>query len=515
MPPSTIPSNAMKNCGVTSVRRGRCPDVFRAAETGYSAERPMRRADVERAARVLAALAVALVASLVSPVASGEVFTESAKLLPSDGAPRDGFGVSVSVSGDVAVVGMYHDACSAGVECGSAYVYRFVPGAPAQWVLEQKLTASDAADDDYFGYAVAVSGDVVIVGAYGDDCVAGRECGSAYVYRFDRGAPAGPAWVEEAKLTASDAGAVDLFGASVSVTGNVAVIGAYLDYCGDEFFCGSAYAYRFDPGAAGGPAWVEEAKLTASDAAQEDEFGVSVSVSGDVIVVGSYADDCPAGLKCGSAYVYRFVPGAPGGPGWIEEQKLTLSEPGASDYFGTSVSVSGDVAVVGAYRDDCASGTNCGSAHVYRFDPTAPAGWRWVEEAKLTAAYAAGYYGASVAIDGDMAVVGAVLDDCVGGESCGSAYVYRFNGSAWVPLPKLAASDAAQEDWFGYSVSLSGQRAIVGAWFDDDNGTDSGSAYTFDFAAEIPAASPWGLGALTLVMLTAGSLVMRRRVVPA
>lgn len=213
--------------------------------------------------RLLAALASLSLVSVV-PIQHAEgqcLVNEDAKLTASDAAEDDQFGNSVSISGDVAVVGAPGND-DAGFFSGSAYVYRFDG---STWVEEQKLSASDAADGDRFGSAVSISGDVVLVGAFFSDD-AGIGAGSAYIFRFD-----GNTWVEEQKLTASDAAEGDSFGISVSVSGNVAVIGAERDDDGGSL-AGSAYVYRFD-----GSTWVEEQKLTASDAAEGDfswRFGV-------------------------------------------------------------------------------------------------------------------------------------------------------------------------------------------------------------------------------------------------
>jgi N-acetylneuraminic acid mutarotase len=148
---------------------------------------------------------------------------------------------------------------------------------------EAKLTASDAAERDWFGESVSVSGDLALIGANGNDD-AGPDSGSAYVYRYD---PSSGEWIEEAKLTASDTAPADLFGGSVSVSGDLAVIGAFGDDdAGGE--SGSAYVYRYDPSSGD---WIEEAKLTASDGAAGDNFGFSVSVSGDLAVIGAKKDD--------------------------------------------------------------------------------------------------------------------------------------------------------------------------------------------------------------------------------
>ena len=369
------------------------------------------------------------------------------KLLASDGATSDNFSYyAVAVSGDTVVVGAYLDD-DKGANSGSAYVYRWNGGA---WV-ETKLTASDGAAGDYFGYAVAVSGDTVVVGAYLDDDK-GANSGSAYVYRWNGGA-----WVET-KLTASDGAAGDYFGYAVAVSGDTLVVGAYED---DDkgSRSGAAYVYRWN-----GSAWVQT-KLTASDGAVNDIFGEAMAVSGDTVVVGAYGDD-DKGTDSGAAYVYRW-----NGSAWVQT-KLTASDGATSDYFGEAVAVSGDTVVVGALYDDD-KGAESGSAYVYRWN-----GGAWVET-KLTASdgVAGDYFGHSVAISGDTVVIGSAYDDDKGANS-GAAYVYRWNGSAWVQT-KLTASDGAASDYFGDAVAASGGTLVVGAWGDDDLGGNAGAAYLF------------------------------------
>ena len=259
---------------------------------------------------------LSLVVGSVIPIRAQCKIEEAAKLMASDGAATDGFGISVSLSGRVALVGAdWHD--DAGTNSGSAYVYRYNG---TNWTEETKLLASDAAALDQFGHAVAVSGDVAVVGAWGDDDAGGLS-GSAYVYRYDGGT-----WLEEAKLTASNGAAEDYFGWSVSVCGDLVVVGAWAnDEAGLE--SGSAYVYRHN-----GTTWLEEATLTASDAEEVAVFGWSVSVSADVVLVGAMwtAD---AGNSSGSAYVFRYDGGS-----WVEEVKLTASDAEELDWFGYSVS---------------------------------------------------------------------------------------------------------------------------------------------------------------------------------
>ena len=307
----------------------------------------------------------------------------------------------------------------------------------AQCEEQQKLTASDAGLVDNFGSSVSVSGDTALIGAGFDGCLTAPFCGSVYVFRFN-----GTDWLEEQKLTPPDAPVRGVFGQILSVSGDTALVGTFFGNgnCVVGSRCGSAYVFYFN-----GSSWVEGQKLTASDARADDFFGVSVSVSGDTALVGASGPDCTAGTRCGAAYVFRF-----NGTSWVEEQKLTASDAAESDHFGGSVSVSGDTVVVGAPGRDCGSRTDCGAAYVFHFDGTS-----WVEEQKLTASDAAGSdkFGRYVSFSGGTALVLAG----------GSVYVFRFNGTSWVEEQKLTASDAASGEGFGQSISVSGDTFVVGA----------------------------------------------------
>jgi hypothetical protein len=390
------------------------------------------------------------------------IWNQIQKLTAPDAAVNDFFGASVSVSGDVALVGAYLDD-DRGNESGSAYV--FTRGQDGSWTQTQKLTASDGAADDQFGASVSISGDVALVGAnYDDD--RGSNSGSVYVFTRQQGG----SWTQTQKLTASDAAVNDQFGVSVSISGDVALVGAVReDGRGNE----SGSAYIFTRGQDG--TWSQTQKLTASDGAGGDRFGVSVSVSGDVALVGALYDD-DRGSDSGSAYI--FTRGQDGS--WTQTQKLTASDGAADDQFGVSVSISGDVALVGAYRDDD-RGSDSGSAHVF----TRGEDGSWGQTQKLTAPDAASndWFGRSVSVSGDVALVGACFDDDHGNES-GSAHFFalrpdRQDSNPMLPQHKVTASDSAAGDTFGYSVSVSGDVALVGANYDDDRGDGSGSAYVF------------------------------------
>ncbi|UCG33990.1 MAG: FG-GAP repeat protein, partial [Phycisphaerales bacterium] len=197
-------------------------------------------------------------------------------------------------------------------------------------------------------------------------------------------------------------------------------------------------------------------------------FGGSVAVSGDVAVIGARGDD-DNGTNSGSAYVFRMV-----GSTWVQEQKLLADDGDALDYFGGSVAVSGDVALVGAHGDDD-NGSHSGSAYVFLYN-----GSGWVQQQKLLAndGTSDDRFGASVAVSSQLAVIGAFWDDD-NGHASGSAYVFRNIGSSWFQDQKLLADDGELGDQFGYAAAVSGAVAVIGAYLDDDNGSQSGSAYVF------------------------------------
>ncbi len=336
---------------------------------------------------------------------------------------------------------------------GASIVIAAVGSAPATLAQYQyfeessKLTASDAAEDDHFGSSVAIHNGLVIVGAPVDDDN-GTHPGSAYIYNA--------ATAEELhKLTASDGSADDDFGTSVAIDGGYAIVGAHGE-SDNGSNSGAAYIFDSSTGA-------QLLKLTASDAAAEGWFGSSVAIHNGLVIVGAFGDD-ENGPSSGAAYIVDVSTGE-------ELFKLTASDGGTGDNFGYSVAISNGLVIVGAPFEDH-NGAYSGSAYV--FDVTTGD-----ELFKLTASDAAAYdiFGYSVAIDADVAIVGAVGNDDKG-DSSGSAYL--FDLTTGEELRKLIASDGAQGDSLGTSVALDGGLALVGASDCDSPADNAGAAYLFD-----------------------------------
>ncbi len=268
-------------------------------------------------------------------------WTEQQKLSPSDGQGNTRFGFVVAVDGDTAVIGAWGDDDN-GPFSGSAYVFTRTSGV---WTEQQKLTASDGEAGDLFGFLVAVDGDAVVIGALGDDDN-GDSAGAVYVFTRDGGV-----WTERQKLTASDGASMDFFGNSIAVDGDTMLIAA--DGGGVLDGPGSVYVFTRSAGI-----WTEQQKLSPSDGGVNDEFGLSVSVDGSTAVIGSHWHNA-VGEDSGAAYVFTRSAGV-----WTEQQKLIPSDATAIDEFGESVAVDGDTVVVSAWLDD-ENGDNSGSIYVF------------------------------------------------------------------------------------------------------------------------------------------------------
>ncbi len=397
------------------------------------------------------------------PTAGWTDMTQTAKLIPSDGAPSDAFGISVSISGNVVVIGANGDDDN-GNNSGSAYVFEKPTTGWSDMNQTAKLKASDGTLFDSFGTSVSISGDVISIGTYGDDDN-GSNAGSVYV--FEKPVSGWINMTQTAKLLASDGAANDALGRSVCISGNVIVAGAF----GNTSSQGAVYVFEMP--VSGWTNATQTAKLTASDGVNYDYLGYSVCISGDVIVAGAYRDN----NFTGSAYVFEKPL-----TGWnnsTETAKLTASNGAADDWFGEAVGISGDIILSGSVNN-YTPGINSGAAYTYHKPTT---GWAsGTEDFMLNGEKGIennNAFGHGVSISGNFAVVGQPGNN----ESTGRAYIFEFDGTAWNRVAILTATDGANSDQFGYSVSISGSVVAIGAWGDDDNGTNSGSIYIFEMPA--------------------------------
>jgi hypothetical protein len=330
-----------------------------------------------------------------------------------------------------------------------------------------ELFDADGGLSDLFGTAVAIDGNTAVVGAIYDDDNAWH-AGAAYVFRFD---PATSSWAQEQKLLPDDGLAnYDLFGRAVAVVGGTIVVGVPLDDDNGED-SGSAYVFQFD-----GSTWIQVQKILPADGAAGDEFGVSLAMEDNTLVIGARFDD-DNGANAGSAYVFRDQ-----GSGWVQVQELLATdEVTAEERFGRAVAIDNGTVVVGAIEYN--NGDHGASAFVFRFHAATS---QWNQEQKVNTPSGSG----TVAISGDKILMGEANDD-QNGPASGAAYIFRFDGSSWSLEQKLLPSDGAPFNAFGgYGVALAGDTAVIAAPGHDHgcpnpevygNCTNFGAAYVFHF----------------------------------
>ena len=389
-----------------------------------------------------------------------------AKLTAADGAADDYFGYSVSVSGDTALVGAYWDD-DVEMSSGSAYVFQRDRGTET-WQPVTKLTASDPSNRGRFGTAVAIRGDMAVIGATDS----GSGPGAAYIFERNHGGTDN--WGQVVKLTAADGEVADYFGSGVAIDGDTVAVGAYGDDDGG-LGAGAAYIFGRDEGGAGN--WGLVTKVVADDALAGDTLGLALSLDGNTLAGGAYLRD-DGGIFSGSVFIFERHQG--GTDNWGQVTKLDADDAAGGDYFGIAVSISGDTVLVGAFLNDD-DGDASGSAYIFERDQGGADSWGQVIKITADDASPSDRFGRHVALDGNTAVVGAYSHLIPGGGS-GAAYLFRRNqGGAdnWGQVNKLVPDDVATSDAFGWAVSVTGDTVLVGAYQDDDAGSSSGSAYVF------------------------------------
>jgi hypothetical protein len=314
----------------------------------------------------------------------------------------------------------------------------------------------------------------------------------------------GATYEQEAYLKASNPDAEDAFGYQVALDGDTLVVGAYKEASNgtgqgnnDADDAGAAYVF-----VRSGDAWMQQAYLKASHAEAYDNFGRSVAIDGDTIVIGAPQEDSDGSGEenndagdSGAVYVFFRAGGV-----WTQQAFLKASNIGAGDNFGNAVAIDGDTVVVGAYKEDCALGAgkddnsaeNSGAGYVYIRSGT---NWSYKSFLKASNAEAGDLFGYSVAIDGDTLVVGAAFEDGDGSDPsdnsvdhAGAAYVFVWDGTFWKEKAYLKASNIdLSYDQFGYTVAIDDGTIVIGSPSEDGDGSSpdnndepsSGAAYVF------------------------------------
>ncbi|MGE4070087.1 MAG: hypothetical protein AB7E72_02835 [Lysobacterales bacterium] len=367
----------------------------------------------------------------------GAAVTSAGRLDSGDGAMFDRYGTAVAVNGDVAMVGAYLEQTDAGAEAGAVHWFE---RSGSQWSYGGRLDAPDAAIEDRFGISVAIDGDYAVIGAYWDVIGDNVDQGSAYVFRREGGD-----WLFDTKLTANDGRARDLFGFAVAIKGEVVLVGARGARVPltDQ---GKAYVFRRNPAG-----WQQEAGLDLPEPVSSAYFGASVALADDRAIVGAPGfTKTPGPLSAGGVFVF-----ARSGSSWVSIAGTQAPVPKANAAFGFSISADGERVLVGAFQDRNASQ---GAAYVYRLPDLVYDG------ALLAALPQSGEgLGISVAIDGDLAVLGGSGFDVGSAANQGAVRLFRRGPNGWSEAQQWLAAGGAAGDGFGRAVAMDGASVLVGA----------------------------------------------------
>lgn len=404
-------------------------------------------------------LAILALLGGLTPVASAQL---TQKLIADGGDDGDRFGSSVSISGDgsTILIGAPDDETTA-PGAGSAYVFNRSTTTGA-WNQTTQLLAADGVNGDQFGESVAISGDTALIGASSDDS-AGVNQGSAYVFDFDSGTGS---WSETVQLFGLNGAGGDLFGTAVALQGDTAVVGAPF---ATALTGNAGNAAIFTRDMAG--TWTQTGFLFSSIDTNDDMFGAAVALDTGVAVVGCPKSD-DAGDGSGSAYVFEFDAGS---GIWVETAILTASDAEADDEFGRSVAISGDRILVGAPGWDNGTGSsdNTGAGYVF-----VRSGMTWVEDTMLTTMGGAAddAMGTSVAISGRLAALGAPGDDSAGVDAGAVRFFeIELGGTAWLESGEFSAGTGGEE--LGNPVDLCGALTVAGASRDGASGANAGAGH--------------------------------------
>ena len=377
--------------------------------------------------------------------------SRQSKLVSSDRTPGDSLGSGVSIDSDTAAVGAFLAPVGGLPQAGAVYVF---VRASSEWAEQAKLTAMDAATLDNFGSALAIDGDTAIIGAPQKD----KQQGSAYVF-----VRSGTKWSQQAKLRADGTVSGDYFGSAVGLKGDTALVGI------SNPDRNMAYVYVRT-----GTTWSEQARIAPSDGKAGDYFGAAVALDTDTALIGAPGRLIGTNTSPGRAYVY-----ARAGNVWSEQAKLAIADGAADDRYGLAVALSGDTAVIGAYRRAIGNNARQGEAYVY-----ARSGTSWSEQARLRASDGAAddRFGIAVAVGGDIAVIGAEHATVGDHTGQGAAYVFSRSGGTWSEFMRLTAQAGLSDDAFGRAVAVgaSGNPVVVGAYARmTNNNLLQGEAYVF------------------------------------
>lgn len=379
---------------------------------------------------------------------AGGTWTQVAELIADDGAPGDGFGTSVALSGDTALVGAYTVDIGGNSNQGAAYVFDDTAGT---WSQSAKLVSDDGAAFDNFGNAVALDGSTAVIGAV--NATVGGQFGQGAAYVFDA---TGGAWNQTARMTATEGMPADSFGTSVALDGDTALVSAPFADIGGMVNQGAVYVF-----ARAGVVWNETQQLAAADGADFEVFGNALAVDGSTAVIGEFDATVGGNDNQGAAYVFTAAGGT-----WSQAAKLTADDGVDGDQFGSAVAISGDGVLVGA--PSAGSGGQDLQGAAYRFDRS---GAVWSQTGKFVASDGAtgDHFATAVALAGTTALAGVPNADPAGNPDQGAAYFYLPGIASGRVVDDFESGNPNGWGWInndGANGSINPEGGHPGAWMD-------------------------------------------------
>ncbi|MGH7187265.1 MAG: FG-GAP repeat protein, partial [Pseudomonadota bacterium] len=328
------------------------------------------------------------------------------------------------------------------------------------WIYKGYLAANDGAAGDLFGSSVAINGDTALIGANLDDIgtPAGVNPDQGSAYLFTR---SGTLWGARQKFTAQGGAAREMFGQAVAISGDKALVSAPHARIGANLSQGAVYIF--------GCGYTEQTKFAGLGSESGDYFGSVLAMDGDTVVVGAPLDDVGTKSNQGSAYVF-----VRNGAGWTQSAQLFAHDGAADDHFGSSVAISGDTIVIGAPFLTYSGNSRQGAAYFF-----VRSGGAWTLQARPFGDALGDQFGSSVSISGNRMAVSSPHDYVGQNPFQGSVTIYTRSGATWSREKVLTANDGAIFDYFGSSVVLSGDRLLVGAPGDEGE-RSKGAAYVFE-----------------------------------
>ncbi len=397
---------------------------------------------------------------LMSNLLIAQGWGQTQKIVPDDRFVGQQFGADVDIDGDYAVVGIL-----VSNSARDAYVYE--NDGAGNWIQIQKLQSPNFNQFDHFGTAVAISGDYIFVGAWGQGYDVNNSnflssAGAVYIFKKQ----ASGLFDFEQKIVASDREALNAFGYGIAVNDDYAIVSPVrhdFDVSGTDFLDDAGAAYIFEKDGAG--TWNEVQKIVASDRAAFDYFGqIALAVDGNYIAVGSYAEDEDENgtniiSSAGSAYVFE----RDGGGTWNEIQKVVASDRAQGEWFGWSISLDGNHLLVGSNQNNNLTGA------AYVFEKDGNDVWNEVQKLIASNGVAGDRFAQDIDIDGNRIIIGAHFRDIGSPGDEGAAYIFEKDAGIWTETAFIYDAFNSTSEYFGFSVAISGDYALVGTYRDDED----------------------------------------------